>query len=126
VVGAQPFEPSQYSDGTVARLDHLGASDRTIKQHLSEAAGESANVKQSETARIDEWLRNRLRGRDEVLSSELVAEAITAGFSDDKLARSRGRIGAATRKEGAVWFTFFPKLQSCGFAEMTRRKSACP
>jgi hypothetical protein len=130
VTGAQQFEASLYSDGTVARLDHLGASDRTIKQHLSEAGGQSANVNQSETSRIDDWLRNRLRGQGEVPSAELLAEAIAAGFSDDKLQRSRSRIGAATRKEGAVWFTFLAEvaeLRLCGVHDDAQgRMSAIP
>jgi RecA-family ATPase len=120
VSGAQQFDASLYSDGTVARLDHLGASDRTIKQHLSEVGAQSSNANQSETARIDDWLRSRLRGRGGVPSAELLAEAIAAGFSDDKLQRSRGRIGARTRKEGAVWFTFLAEvaeLRLCGVDE---------
>ena len=117
VTGAQQFDPSPYSDGTVARLDYLGASDRTIKQHLSDAAGQAVNANPSETSRIDDWLRNRLGGQGEVLSFELLTEALAAGFSDDKLQRSRRRIGAGTRKEGAVWFTFLgevAELRLCG------------
>ena len=120
VSGAQHFDASLYSDGTVARLDHLGASDRTIKQHLSEAGAQSSNVNQSEPSRIDDWLRKRLRGQGEVLSAELLAEAIAAGFSDDKLQRSRTRIGAGTRKQGTVWFTFLAEvaeLRLCGVDE---------
>jgi hypothetical protein len=36
----------------------------------------------------------------------MATDTVAAGFTEDKLARSRGRIGAETRKAGAGWVTF--------------------
>jgi hypothetical protein len=129
VTGAPHFNASSYSDGTVARLDWLGASDRTIKQHLTEASGHPVNLNQSETLRIDEWLRDRLGGQGQVPSAKLLADAIAAGFSEDKLNRSRLRIGARTIRQGSAWATVFDnaaELQLCGVDGAEERMSVTP
>ena len=101
-IGVQKFESTPENDGTVARLDHLGADGRTITEAL---AGQIPD-KQSErkTDAIDDWLRAAL-ANGAVDSTELEARGREKDFSPSQIQRSRTRIKANVRRVGGKWIT---------------------
>jgi AAA domain len=98
----QKFESTPENDGTVARLDHLGADGRTITEAL---AGQFPdNQPERKTDAIDNWLRAAL-ANGAVEWTELEARGREQGFSPSQIQRSRTRIKARATRVGDKWIT---------------------
>jgi hypothetical protein len=96
------FEVTAASDGTVGRLDFLGMSDRTIKQHLAD--GPALGGGESRTDPVDQWLTARLAdGR--VPSADITREADELDFGPGQLRGSKERLKVSSRKIGTTWYT---------------------
>ncbi|MDT5391161.1 MAG: hypothetical protein QOE04_4802 [Mycobacterium sp.] len=113
ITPVQMFDAAPGSDGTVGRLDYVGPSDRTVKQHLAAKAEAAKPKTESRTAAVDGWLTSRLADGP-VPSADIANEGATLNYSADQIDRSRKRIGANSAKCGDVWFT---EMRSCGDAE---------
>jgi hypothetical protein len=96
------FEVTAASDGTVGRLDFLGMSDRTIKQHLAD--GPALGGGESRTDPVDQWLTARLAdGR--VPTADITREADKLDFGPGQLRTSKERLKVTSRKIGTTWYT---------------------
>lgn len=90
IQSVQHFEPTADDDGTVPRLEYIGESDRTAREHIADAFVADGGGDRQERADAKNWLKGyiELQG-PQVLSAEVKREAVKAGFSERTLQRAR-------------------------------------
>ncbi|MCA2263966.1 AAA family ATPase [Mycobacterium marseillense] len=103
----QKFDATADTDGLVPLLEHIGSDDRTVSQIVTAQHNERQRPARMTNDEVDNWLRDAISGRP-VPSKDLTELAALHDISEDQLDRSKKRIGARCRKEGARWITELP------------------
>lgn len=115
---AQHFAPSPDSDGTVAVLAYIGESDRTAREHISDAYESQRG--EGDDQNVDVWLRDFLAEgtAGKQLATEVYKAADAAGYSKDKAKRAKARIGVKSTRPGGdgPWYWELPEpiCRMCG------------
>jgi nicotinamidase-related amidase len=94
------FTPTADSDGTVARLDHLGREGKSIQDILTEQVQTTRTAPKTEA--IDLWLKGALADGP-LPATDLDDLGAMEGYTQGQIRRSRERIGAISNKVGNQW-----------------------
>ncbi|MFL0276560.1 AAA family ATPase [Mycobacterium sp. SMC-19] len=100
----EKFKATADTDGVVPLLNYIGPDDRTVSQIVATQHRGQQQPARTKNDEIDDIVRQALESGP-MASKELSDLVSMYGFSEDQLDRSKKRIGARSRRDGAVWIT---------------------
>jgi 5S rRNA maturation endonuclease (ribonuclease M5) len=101
IEAVQHFTPTTDDDGTVGRLKFVATSDRTAREHLTDAYEAEHGEDRQDRAEAAEWLSAYLEVEGpEANSAEVKARAKKAGISERTLQRARKELGVIWGRTG--------------------------
>lgn len=101
IEAVQHFAPTADDDGTVGRLRFVATSDRTAREHLTDAYDAEHGEDRQDRAEAAEWLTAYLEVEGpEANSAEVKAQAKRVGISERTLQRARRELGVIWGRSG--------------------------
>lgn len=97
ILGERHFNPTPDHDGTVPSLRYLGATDKTIKQHLAEIMAADREQKRHRTD-AEAWLVEFLADGPRTAADVLATGAQDVGLSEDQLKRAKTKVARSYAK----------------------------